>query len=203
MALHKFGNRAFTGGFQTGSASLGERLYWYYEGSDCRSYMSNWNYSSEQYNMTTCANLGNCWIHGWGGSARTYTLNVSGLAVHSQLRFTCYVHMVDSWDNEYNYININDNNDNQFEIVNWRKVYNATPNSVNTSNGGTFTWYGGQTYSYRPWGNGSYGNDGYAIVTSNYYNHSRSNFRANIYTGLDQGQGDEAFYISHVQIDLK
>lgn len=186
----------------TARGSGSSRLGWYDESTDCRSTLSNWNYSGEFFNMTSCAGLGNCYIHGWGGSGRTYTLNIGGIPAHTQLRFTCYVHMVDSWDNEYNSVNVNDNNDNQFEIVNWRKVYNATPNSVNISNGGSFTWNGGLTYSYRPWANGGYGNDGYAIVTSNYYGHTRSNFRANIRTDLDQGSSDEAFYISHVKIDL-
>ena len=204
MALHKIGNRALSGGFRAGSSgSSGERLYWYYESNDCRSYMGNWNYSSEQYNMTTLGEFGNSWVHGWGGSGRTYLLTVNSLPVHTELRYTCNIHMVDSWDKEYNNVRVNDNNGNEFQIAEWRKNYgNAYVDSLNQSNGGSVTQFFNRTYSYVPWGGNRAGN-GYITVTSNWYNHSRSQFQAWHRTDLDQGQGDEAYYISHVQIDLK
>lgn len=206
MALRKFSQPIANSGFRAGSvaaASLGERLYWYYEGNDCRGYMGNWNYSSEQYNMTTLGEFGNSWVHGWGGSGRTYLLTVNNLPAHSKLRYTCNIHMVDSWDNEYNNVRVNDNNGNEFQIAEWRKNYgNAYVDSLSTSNGGSVTQNFNRTYSYVPWGGQRSGN-GYITVTSNWYNHSRSQFQAWHRTDLDQGQGDEAYYISHVQIDLQ
>ena len=47
--------------------------------------------------------------HGWGGSGRTYQLNVGGLPAHQYLCYDCLIHHVDSWDNEYQHINIDGN----------------------------------------------------------------------------------------------
>ena len=62
----------------------GERI-WYTEGNDARNFMGNWNYSSEIYNMTNLGPYGDSWVHGWGGSPRTYELTLNGIPSHSQI----------------------------------------------------------------------------------------------------------------------
>ena len=207
MAFRKFGGAVANSGYRAGSVSMqttaGERLYWYYEGNDCRSYMGNWNYSSEQYNMTTLGEFGNCWVHGWGGSGRTYVLTVNSLPSHSELRFYANIHMVDSWDNEYNNVRVNNSDGSERELCNWRHTYsNAYVDSLNVYNGATVDQYFNRSYSYVPWGGQRSGN-GYITVTSNWYSHNRSQFQAWFRTDLDQGQGDEAYYIHNVRIDLR
>jgi len=203
MFKHKFIANSSKNGAPAGSTSGGERLLWYYEGNDCRSYMSNWNYNSEQYNMTSLAEFGNSWVHGWGGSGRTYILTVNNLPSHTELRYTCNIHLVDSWDNEYNNVRVNNSSGGEVQIAEWRKnLPNAYVDSLSTSNGGSVTQNFNRSYSYVPWG-GNRAANGYITVTSNYYSHNRSQFQAWHRTDLDQGQSDEAYYISHVRIDLK
>ena len=83
----------------------------------------------------------------------------------------------------------------------WTKVYNNTP-QYSTLNI-TGTWSGGQSYSYRPWGNGTYGQDGYAAFDTGFYTHTSSSFTAIHEMGYDQGITDEAMYLSHVVVWLR
>jgi len=178
-----------------------EKLY-YSEGSDCRPYLSNWN-DQQYYNMTTCADLGNCYIHGWGGSPRSYTLSLSSIPTHSEIRYQCYVHMVDSWDNEYNAVYTTVNGGGEVNRANWRKVWTSPPNSISKASGTTANWSGQREYSYDPWNGEIDINNGYMTVDTGWYSHSDSTFSARHYTELNQAQSDEAFYVSHVKVWIR
>ena len=89
------------------------------EGNDCRPTIGLWNRSeySSMYGRPDINSTG--YWHGWGGSARSYDLNMNDLPPHRYLNYSCYIHHVDSWDNEYQYVNV----DGQ-RIANWRKQWN-------------------------------------------------------------------------------
>ena len=89
-----------------GGGSRATREVVYDEGNDCRPYLSNWNRSenSQMYARPIYSDYG--YWHGWGGSARTYTLNKGGLPSHQYLCYDCIIHDVDSRDNEYQYLSI-------------------------------------------------------------------------------------------------
>ena len=206
---------AITGGSVAGTVSAtsanlttltlaqGERI-WYDEGADCRATIGNWN-DQQVYNMTDCAGLGNCWIHGWGGSARNYTLNLSGIPAHTEIRYECYIHQVDSWDAEVNQVYTTNNGGAEVLRAQWNKNYSNPPYSIST-NGTTHSWFGAKYYSYAPWNPTSdvnLRNMGYSKVTTDWYSHTDSTFSARHYTGLDQAASDEAFYISHVKVWIR
>ena len=179
-----------------------EGKVFYYEGNDARNFVSNWN-DQEIFNMTTTADLGNCYIHGWGGSPRSYTLALTNLPTHTEVRYECYIHMVDSLDNETSEIYTRNSAGTESLAVRWTKQYNQVPNVSTLATGMIFPFKTGQTYSYRPWGNGAYGNDGYASFDTGFYAHTGSNFSIRHYFGADQGSNDEAYYISHVKLTIR
>lgn len=174
----------------------------YNEGADARPFVSNWN-DQQVFNMTTTADLGNCHIHGWGGSPRNYTLSLSSIPSHTEVKYECFIHMVDSWDNETCQVYTTNSTGTEVLRAQWTKVYNTQPSVSSTAPGTTFTFKTGQTYSYRPWANGTYGQDGYATISTGWYSHTASTFSARHYTGLDQGATDEAYYISHVKLSYR
>ena len=75
--------------------------------------------------MTTLASFGNCHVHEWGGSGRTYELTLGSLPAHTEIRYRCYIHMVDSWDNEYNEIRMTTGSSSSGTrtYLNWRKIW--------------------------------------------------------------------------------
>ena len=177
---------------------------WYNEGNDCRSFMNNWNYNGELYNMTTLANFGNSWVHGWGGSGRTYELTLSSIPSHTEVRYRCNIHMVDSWDNEYNEIRMWNNAQTELTYLSWRKIWNEDYLRNTTSNyGATMYFYGDQPYSYEPWNGNNQRTNGYVAIDTNWQPHSNTNIRIFHRTDLDQGQSDEAYYISHSQLYIR
>jgi len=186
----------------SGTSWPASEAIFYNESSDARPFVSNWN-DQQVFNMTTTANLGNCHIHGWGGSPRSYTLSLSNIPSHSEVKYECYIHMVDSWDNETSEIYTTNSAGSEVLRVRWTKVYNTQPSVSTLTSGSSFPFLTGQTYSYRPWANGAYGNDGYASFSSGWYSHTASTFSARHYTGLDQGASDEAYYISHVKLSYR
>ena len=174
----------------------------YNEGADARAFVANWN-DQQVFNMTTTANLGNCHIHGWGGSSRNYTLSLSGIPSHTEVKYECFIHMVDSWDGETSEIYTTNSAGSEVLRVRWTKVYNTQPSVSTLTTGSSFPFLTGQTYSYRPWGGGAQGNDGYASFSSGWYSHTASTFSARHFTGLDQAASDEAFYSSHVKLSYR
>lgn len=192
----------------------GERL-WYDEQLNASSYTGNWNYGTTT-SMTQWGDLGSGTAHGWDGSARTYTLSLSGLPSHTQIRYQCYIHMVDSWDAEgYNTVSTsNSTSTGMLTQVQWYKSWTTGPYNWSNFNSTTSSWKANQLYSYSPWGtyymqNGFQGSgsnqpggNGYLQVDTGWYSHTASTFTASHYTPLDQAITDEAFYISHVKVWL-
>jgi len=177
-------------------------ILFYDENNDCRDFITNWN-RSEVFNMTDCAGLGNCHIHGWAGSATTYTLNLSGLPAHTEVKYECIIHMVDSWDNEAVTIRTQNAAGGVTQKATWTKSNGLNQLSNLATSDTTVSYYGNKWYSYAPWNSNLNSCDGYAKVTTDWYAHTSSNFTAEHYTGLDQAQSDEAFYISHVKLYLR
>jgi hypothetical protein len=161
---------------------------------------ANWN-NGNTFNMAQFGGLGNVTAHGGVSGPVTFTLSLTGLASHFEIRYRVFWHMVDSLDNETSSLYTSDNANNNVLRARWTKVYNNTP-QYSTLNI-TGTWSGGQTYSYRPWGGGQYGNDGYAAFDTGFYTHTSSSFTAIHEMGYDQPITDEAMYLSHVEVWIK
>jgi len=168
------------------------------EGSSAQT--ANWNNSST-FNMTQMGGLGNVTAHGGVTGPVTFTLSLTGLPAHDQIRYRVFWHMVDSLDNETSSLYTSDNSNNNVLRARWTKVYNNTP-QFSTLNI-TGTWSGGQSYSYRPWGGGQFGQDGYTTFDTGYYTHTSSSFTAIHEMGYDQAINDEAMYLSHVEVWIR
>jgi hypothetical protein len=173
---------------------------YYSETLDANSKTAGWSNTTTYY-MADFGGLGSGYAHGYSPSS-FYNFTISGLPRHSNLRYIVYYHMVDSLDNETNYVYTTDTNGSDVERFRFTKVYNAAPSFSVIASGASQSWNGGKSYSYRPWGNGTYGNDGYSILDTGYYAHTASTFTAKHYFGGDQAQADEAEYLSHIQIIL-
>ena len=195
--------KIITGGAGGGSV---QRQTVYDEGNDVRSNIGNWNYSetSQMSVSPTPAGYdgGSGYWHGWGGSGRTYTLTKGSLPSHQYLCYDCLIHHVDSWDNEYQHINIDGN-----RFANWRKQWNEDrmrelvgAHERSVTGGATLLTRCSNDYSYEPW-NGS--NDGtmcYIRFSSGWIPHTASSVQVDHRTDLNQSRGDEAYYISHSRI---
>lgn len=195
--------KIITGGAGGGGA---RRETVYDEGNDVRNYLSNWNYNeTSQMSVSPTPpgySGGTGYWHGWGGSGRTYTLNVGGLPSHQYLTYDCLIHHVDSWDNEYQHVNIDGN-----RFANWRKQWNENRfrelvgnHDRSVTGGATLMCRCDNNYSYEPW-NGS--NDGtmcYLRFSSGWIPHTSATVQVDHRTDLNQSRGDEAYYISHSRI---
>ena len=195
--------KIITGGAGGGSV---QRQTVYDEGNDVRSNIGNWNYSetSQMSVSPTPAGYdgGSGYWHGWGGSGRTYTLTKGSLPSHQYLCYDCLIHHVDSWDNEYQHINIDGN-----RFANWRKQWNEDrmrelvgAHERSVTGGATLLTRCSNDYSYEPW-NGS--NDGtmcYLRFSSGWIPHTSASVQVDHRTDLNQSRGDEAYYISHSRI---
>jgi len=187
-----------------GASGSGERI-WYSEGTDARAGIGNWNYS-EVYNMTQLGPFGNSWIHGWGGSPRTYELTLSGIPGHTEIKYTAKYHLVDSWDNEYNEVRITTGNSGSGTrtYASWRKTWNRNYiDSPSTSYGATINFVNNIDYSYEPWNGSNDPTMGYVDFDSGWQPHTDSSIRIYQRTDLDQGQSDEAYYISHATLWIR
>lgn len=186
-----------------GGGGFAQREVWYDEGNDCRSYLSNWNRSeySSMYARPEYSSTG--YWHGWGGSPRSYTLNLSGLPSHQYIKYSCVIHHVDSWDNEYQYVNIDGN-----RIANWRKIWNENRfREMNCDHNQSETSpvllaRFNVDYSYEPWNGSNDSSMGYIKFSSGWRQHTSGSISIEHYTGLDQSRGDEAYYISHAKLEI-
>jgi hypothetical protein len=188
-----------------GGTGGGERV-WYTEGTDCRDFMSNWNYSSELYNMTRLGPFGNSWVHGWGGSPRTYELTLNNIPSHTAIRYTAKYHLVDSWDNEYNEVRITNgpSNVDSRTYASWRKTWNRNYiDNASVNYGATINFITGIDYSYEPWNGSNDSTMGYVDFDSDWQDHNASSIRIYSRTDLNQGQSDEAYYISHATLWIR
>lgn len=173
-------------------------IFRYYEGTNAALYLNNWN-NSTTYTMADFGGIPNVTAHGWSNGPATYTLTLTDLPPHSHVRYKVYWHLVDSLDNETNQLFIGFPG-SETEILRFTKVYNTTP-SISVQNAKTSAvWSGPKTYTYRPWANGAYNQDGYLLIDSGWIGYSSSTFTARHVMGADQAQADEAMYLSHVEV---
>jgi hypothetical protein len=174
----------------------------YYEGRDANLYLGNWN-NTTNFTMLDFGQLGCVNAHGFNTGPVNYTLSLSNLPTHTQIRYCVLWHCVDSFDNETNNLYCTNAAGGETEILNFTKVYNTAPAINVLLSGATAVWSGPRTYSYRPWGQGLYNNDGYITIDTGFYNHALTTFSARNYMGIDQGQLDEAAYLTHVQVWIR
>jgi hypothetical protein len=173
---------------------------YYSEGATAQSYTANWN-NTTTYNMTQMGGLGNVTAHGYAPTT-SFTLTLTNMPAHNQVRYKVFWHMVDSLDSETCNLWTTNSAGTEIEQVRFFKLYST--NGVNyqvTNTGVTTAWSGSQSYSYAPWSGSSV--DGYATIDTGYYEHTASSFSARHYFGADQAQDDEAMYLSHVEVYLR
>ena len=189
-----------------GGGSSASRITVYDEGNDCRDFLANWNYN-ETSNMSVSPvpngyDGGSGYWHGWGGSGRTYTLTKGDLPSHQFLCYDCIIHHVDSWDNEYQHMNIDG-----VRFASWRKIWNENRfrelvgnHDSSETGGATLLARFNNDYSYEPWNGSNDSTMGYIRFSSGWIPHTASSVTVDHRTDLNQGRGDEAYYISHARI---
>ena len=177
-------------------------VYTYSEGNNAAPYVANWN-NTTTYTMNQFGGLGKVNAHGWSTGPATYTLTLSSLPVHTEVRYKVFWHLVDSLDNETNQLFTMNSSGGETEKLRFTKQYNLEPAISVQDSGVIAPWSGHQTYTYRPWAGGAYGQDGYLSIDTGWYSHTANSFTARHVMGADQGQTDEAEYLSHVQVYLR
>ena len=170
----------------------------YQEGANASNFLNNWN-DSTTFTMAQFGGLGPVTAHGWSSGPANYTLTLPGLPTHTRIKYRVFWHLVDSLDNETSRLYVGDGS-SETEYLTFTKVYNAAPNVSYAGGNLTTSWSGHQSYSYRPWGGGAYGADGYMTVDSGWINHTSATLTVRHYMGADQVQADEAMYLSHVEV---
>jgi hypothetical protein len=183
----------------------GESLY-YDEGTRADLYTSNWNNSTTRQ-MNDFGGLGNVTAHGFSSGPVSYTLTLGSLPTHTHVRYEVIWHMVDSLDNEWNYLYMTNNAGSEITYAQWTKPF-APPENVTTYNGCTFSWKGSLYYSYAPWGGSNRilennGANGYAKIDTGWQSHTANSISVRHYMGANQAASDEACYLSHVRLHLR
>ena len=178
--------------------------FFYDEGTNAAAYTANWN-NGTTYNMLQFGGLGNVTAHGPSGPAAnvTYTLNLTALPAHTQIRYRVFWHMVDSLDNETSYLYLTNAAGTETEQARFTKSAGGAPAFSILAPGTTQVWSGFKPYTYNPWGGDGNSVDGYAIIDTGFYDHSLGTFSARHVMGADQAQADEAMYLSHVQVWIR
>lgn len=183
-----------------------ERLY-YDEGTRADLYTSNWN-NSTTFNMTDFGGLGNVTAHGYTAGPVNYTLSLTGIPSHSEIRYQVFWHHVDSVDNELNELYTTDSSNAEVLRVRFTRTFATEPSYSVIASGTTVSWHANRFYSYAPWGGTatvrqpSAGN-GYVIMDTGWYSHTSSSFSARHYWAVDQAVLDEAVYLSHVKVWIR
>jgi hypothetical protein len=190
----------------SGLALSGERLY-YDEGTNAAAFTANWN-DSTTYNMADFGGLGNVTAHGWTAGPRSYTLTLTGIPVHTEVRYQVFWHHVDSIDSEANELYTTNNAGTEVLRVAFTRNSGSPPTYSTIATGTTVSWNANRFYSYAPWGGSSRvvapnGGNGYVVMDTGWYDHSASSFVARHYTGVDQAPTDEAVYLSHVKLWIR
>jgi hypothetical protein len=197
-------NRALTASevLQNYNATRQRFVYAYSEGNNAAPHVGNWN-NTTTYTMNQFGGLGKVNAHGFSSGPVTYTLTLSSLPVHTEVRYKVFWHLVDSLDNETNQLFTMNSSGGETEKLRFTKQYNLEPAISVQDTGVIASWSGPQTYTYRPWANGYYGQDGYLSIDTGWYSHTANSFTARHVMGADQAQSDEAEYLSHVQVYLR
>lgn len=169
----------------------------YSEGALANSNLANWN-NSTTYTMSDISGLGTVTCH--GPNPGNYTLTLTNLPAHAKLRYQVFWHFVDSLDNETSSIYIDNVEYATFTKTGFPGA--GTPGApVYTGNYFASSVWTPATYSYQPWGSGSTAN-GYVAFDTGYIDHTASSLTVVHNLGHDQGQTDEAMYLSHVAVSL-
>jgi hypothetical protein len=199
-----FYNRALTATeiLQNYNATQQRFVYAYSEGNNAAPYVANWN-NTTTYTMNQFGGLGKVNAHGFSSGPVTYTLTLSSLPAHTEVRYKVFWHLVDSLDNETNQLFTMNSAGGETEKLRFTKQYNLEPAISVQDSGVIASWSGHQTYTYRPWAGGYYQQDGYLSIDTGWYSHTATSFTARHVMGADQGQTDEAEYLSHVQVYLR
>lgn len=183
-----------------------ERL-WYDEGGNAAGNTANWN-DTTTTNMTEFGGLGNITAHGWSAGPRSYTLTLSGIPSHTEIRYQVYWHLVDSLDNETNSLFVTDSSGTEVNRLTFTKQYTTPPAIGSIASGTTAEWVGNRWYSYAPWGGvgttreGNGGN-GYLTVDTGWVAHTPSTITIRHLCGAEQAPTDEAEYLSHVRLWIR
>lgn len=176
--------------------------YQYYnENARADLYTANWS-NTTTYSMYQFGGLGYATAHGWNGAATTYTLTLNNLPPHQTIRYRVYFHMVNSLDNETNYIDVSNASGVATRIMTFTKQYNANPSVSYLAPGASTSFSGNQPYSYAPWEPGIAQINGYSIIDTGYYAHNLTTFTADNRLGADQPAADEAEYLTNVEVWL-
>jgi hypothetical protein len=181
-----------------------EGYAYYYEGRDANLYTGNWN-NSTTYSMLNFGGLGHVTAHGWSTGPATYTLTLSSIPTHNQVRYVVFWHLVDSMDTETSNLFLMNSAGTETEFLRFTKGYPSAPTTSVLQSGATATWSGSKTYTYTPWATatGVATIHGYYVFDSGYYDHTSTSFTARHVCGADQAQADEAMYLSHVQLWIR
>lgn len=184
---------------QTYNALKERFIYTYSEGNNAAPYVENWN-DATTYTMDQFGGLGKVNAHGYTTGPATFTLTLSSLPVHTEVRYKVFWHLVDSLDTETNQLFTMNSSGTETEKLRFTKRYDLVPAISVQDTGVVAGWSGHQPYSYRPWGNGFYQQDGYLSIDTGWYAHTANSFTARHVIGANQIQADEAQYLSHVQV---
>jgi hypothetical protein len=183
-----------------------ERL-WYDEGGNAAGNTATWN-DATTTNMTEFGGLGNITAHGWTAGPRNYTLNLSGIPTHTEVRYQVFWHLVDSVDSENNQLYTTDSAGSEVSRTSFNKSAAGYPTITSTASGTTLSWKGNLWYSTAPWGGvgrtpESLGGNGYFVIDTGWYAHTPATFTARHATDVNQAQADEAVYLSHVKLWIR
>ena len=163
--------------------------------------VSRWD-NQTTYLMTDVTGLGVVSMHGYSPRS-TYTITHSQLPGHSQVRYQCYWHFIDSVDSEYCSLTIAGQVYAEFRKQGYRAPNQGEP-AFSSNRMASSKWVRAE-YSYMPFSNstGIFCAPGYVIFDSGWIDHTSSSISINHYFGLDQAQGDESSYVSHVKIQTR
>ena len=184
----------------------GERI-WYDEGGNAAGNTAVWN-DATTTNMTEFGGLGNITAHGWTAGPRSYTLNLTGIPAHLEVRYQVFWHLIDSVDGELNQLFTTDNGGAEVSRTTFTKSASSYPVIATTASGTTLNWHGNRWYSTAPWGGvgrapDNLGGNGYFVIDTGWYAHTPSTFSARHLSNVDQAQADEAVYLSHVRLWIR
>ena len=127
---------ATTGNFS--SLGMTSERIWYDEGTNAGAFTANWN-DATTTNMTEFGGLGNVTAHGWSAGPRSYTLNLSGIPAHTEVRYQVYWHLVDSVDGETNQLYTTDSAGSEVLRATFSRTFGANPWTVTANASGTTT----------------------------------------------------------------
>lgn len=184
----------------------GERLF-YDEGLRADLFTANWN-NATVTNMADFGGLGNVTAHGWISGPATYTLTLTGIPAHTEVRYQCFLHLVDSLDNETSNVFTTNAAGGEIEQFRFRKPSSSSPPVYDVITAPTtVSWNGNRFYTIQPWAGNrtaeNAGANGYIVMDTGWYSHALPSFTARHVLGADQPQSDEAQYISHVKLWLR